>query len=380
MTDSDNLARARLRAQDFQREVERYVKPYHADALVVALNGALNSAFGKPELMRYWPPHYVIHAMEAACAFRRRHSTSKVTDDALRKLINVYHRYADPQSEYLLRELRRPDLFLILAARQQFYLQARVSKYDLSRAFYLFTDTSLPRTAARMRQELGFGFSDWIAFCLAVHDATRPGSRMLLHAEGLAEETGTISAATAARFLEAVSRSTDEVGRDYRALRENRGFLVYDPYLPSGFSERPLFRLSDGSYMSVHREFMLRRAAEGVYDLARSIWKNEFTEEFGGVFEEYVGRVLDQLSGARVFRERELQRYTADKVCDFAVVTDEFVLLVECKAVQYSATLTSEKALAGDQICTTWVIPHSLTRPRPSSKMASFMRTIPVAS
>ena len=86
-----------------------------------------------------------------------------------------------------------------------------------------------------------------------------------------------------------------------------------------------------------------------------------FGKEFGDVFESYVGDLLQKLENVvLVLRERDLQIAEDDSACDYAVIIDDCVLLVECKAVRFSADLATENAIRGDN--STTKIAHAISQ------------------
>jgi hypothetical protein len=155
-------------------------------------------------------------------------------------------------------------------------------------------------------------------------------------------------------MFDLLSATSEEVGAAYRQLRAKRGYALHDPALPSFFIERPLLRHTLGGYIVVHWPLVFKRGLEGPYDIstASGHWKDVFGIEFGAVFQEYVGEVLGYMPNVCVVDERKMRQYTEKKLCDYLVVGDDFVLLVECKAVKYSATLVSENAIKQDNSTT----------------------------
>ncbi len=155
-------------------------------------------------------------------------------------------------------------------------------------------------------------------------------------------------------MFDLLSASSEQVGAGYRELRTRERYLLHDPALPTLFNERPLLRATEGVYIAVHKPLVLTRGLEGPYDISmtRGHWGDVFGQEFGTVFERYVGQVLSYLPNVRVVTERQMRRYTAEKICDYLVVGDDFVLFVESKAVKYSATLVSEIAMRQDNSTT----------------------------
>lgn len=70
-----------------------------------------------------------------------------------------------------------------------------------------------------------------------------------------------------------------------------------------------------------------------VWEAARSLWQSGHYREAvrGDAFESYVGAQLDLLTHAVVHREITYDK-DSKKSCDYIVITDECVLLIECKS------------------------------------------------
>lgn len=341
--------RAKIRAEDFQRALAARLRRHHPDDFVPFAADRLDFVLRRPDLLSSHPPHFLIHAIAANCAYHHGVYREPVTPELFRRTINEYHRFRDPVPDFLLASHRRVDHFLINMARQQFYLQEVVHVSDLARAILLFRDGAYPKTSGALLRQLGFGFAEWLRFSfittaslLAKHDgAVAPAYFTSIPPSVLRQDL-------VDPLLRLVSLDAEAVRERYLKLRSSLQGLIFHLYVPSVFEKRPLFRLSDGRYVAVHKGLMRRRVSEGLFDLGRTHCKADFGEEFGAEFEGYVGNVLGDLPAVAVVSERQLRTVTPEKVCDHVVVGNDFVLLVECKATEYGATFASDGALRGD--------------------------------
>lgn len=303
--------------------------------------------------MASWPPHFLAHAIAANCAFHRPCYRDAITDDRIRRLVNVYHQHPDPVPDYFLEQEQRIDLFLINTARQQFYLQHGEAQPDIARAILLFDESAYGKTLVNIRAHLGFGFSDWIKFLFILSAAVmrRPG--MIIEPSYFHDMPPSILPASTIRALvSAISQSAPDVAAAYLKLRSTLQGLIFNLYVPSVFLKRPLFCMTDGHYVAVHKLFLRGLITGGLFDLAREHSPVTFGEEFGDAFERYTGSILAAIPEARVFTEKNLQKYTGKKVCDFAVVGDAYVLFVEAKGTEYRSLFASDGALRGDNSTT----------------------------
>jgi len=337
------------RSAEFQRAVERQVRRHHPDTLVPALASKLNEVRRDfSNLVATWPPHHLLHAMEASCAYHRYSEPLK--RNTLANVINIYHKYHEPAMvDYLERMDDGLHLFIVHVARQQFYLQRQANFHDASRGLMLFDESRYPETVAMMRQRLGFGFREWATFCMAIYARLDSRNPPIIDENYFLNGTVEIVAHDKlSAMFDLLATTQEEVGRRYRVLRQDLRKVLYDPALPSFFVERPLLRLTGGKYVATHVPLIFHRGFEGPYDIARELDFEPFADEFSSAFEHYVGMVLEHLSDVQVFSEMDMRRHTQQKISDYLVVGDDFALFIECKATRYSSIHTSKRAIERD--------------------------------
>jgi hypothetical protein len=85
----------------------------------------------------------------------------------------------------------------------------------------------------------------------------------------------------------------------------------------------------------IHHKVLFQSIATALYDVLRDRGAEAFMRSFGPAFESYVGRVLKELHYS-VIPEHELQKQLMGrgKCVDFAVVSDEVLLLVDSKGIE----------------------------------------------
>lgn len=352
MAETDRRFAAKEKATRFQQEVERCVKRCNPAELAISLSTVINRVHSNPDLMAQWPIHYMMHAIEACCAYHRRGYNEPITETLLRKIINVYNTYYDPLSEYHLTESNRLDVFFAMYARQQFYLQGSASRFDLARGVLLFNEASYPKTSIACLNEFGFGFQDWMLFCFTLHAGLMSRSVPIITPDYfLAIKGQVIPPERLANLFSVLSATIDEVGEAYRSTRLKYGIL-YDPFFPSSFSTRPFLNLGNGQYLAPHNGLVLEQGVGGLFDFGKDHWKEQFGAEFGSAFEKYIGSILTELPTVGIYTEGDMRRHTDKEICDYIIVTGDSVLFLECKAVEYSAATSSEGAIKGDNSTT----------------------------
>lgn len=85
----------------------------------------------------------------------------------------------------------------------------------------------------------------------------------------------------------------------------------------------------------IHHKVLFQSIVTALYDVLRDRGAEAFMRSFGPAFESYVGRVLQELHH-RIIPEQELQKLLIGrgKCVDFAVVSDEVLLLVDSKGIE----------------------------------------------
>jgi hypothetical protein len=97
----------------------------------------------------------------------------------------------------------------------------------------------------------------------------------------------------------------------------------------------PLLEAIDLGPMCIHHKLLFRNLETTLFDLARSIDARPFMNEFGPAFENYVAEILADLDG-QVIRENELKQLLIGegKVVDFALVSDDALVLIDAKGIE----------------------------------------------
>lgn len=339
-------ASAEAQAVEFFERVRarvRTMSPRILGQIVARILGAVKD--GHME-MRYWPPHYLLHALEASCAHFREPYSKEISQDDLLKLMKVYVDYYDPISNYLLTDQQRLDLMLVAYSRAQFPVQGRVDLHFFGRTASLFDPARLPRCDRILRQRLGFSIRDWQRFCLAVMSSAADESRGHVLGEGYLDSLpdDVFPRSVRRSMFRSLSRSPEEVGAGFMERRSKR--LFHDILIPTQFRERPLLEIRPQVHVVVSPDWVAERCGEGVRELLDGLDHATLSNELGASFESYVEKTIREAPGViRVIPERELRSAASGRICDFLVETQEAILLVECKVGRQSVIEVSEEAV-----------------------------------
>jgi hypothetical protein len=322
-------------AERFFEDLERLVRRYAPQTFGVAFSSLLHSVMRDPNQWAYYPPHMLVNAIEANCAYFRGHRNNEVTQDRINEILNHYKAYYDPYLRHVLEDRKSLDLLFLAMSRQQFDLQRVPTLSGFSRTLLLYVlNNPLPRSSALFESQTGFTFHDWVYMCFAVHTYMMTHSDApLVHPDNFLSSTISSIPRTAVKpFLQRASLSPIAFGQEYRELRQRFPSYLHI-FLKSVFFEHPLIAYDDGTCLVVHPYLILHHADEGLYRNCLSIASETFYGEFGQSFEKYVGSVLaDFFPPETVFLESRIQSVSAGRSCDFLVDHPACLLLIECKA------------------------------------------------
>jgi hypothetical protein len=211
---------------------------------------------------------------------------------------------------------------------------------NLSRAYALFVQyaRNVPRmpSASEWEEALGTSFDTFMrtGFALFVAILQNNGSisREVLQMEHVRPIWEPVSPEDLFTIIdEHFARSMDEHKSVCRSL-EQRG---REKWSFNSLVSSPLIRV-DQELLCPCPQFLLDRVtATGLWYIGAERWSGRFTDALGEVFEAYVGDQLRLIAGAQVVDQ---VHYTSEgseaRSCDWIVVTDEVVLLVEVKCAR----------------------------------------------
>jgi hypothetical protein len=286
------------KAQEFYEELDRLLYRYNPNSYAPAIASMIYSLVDKPEEWRRFPPHKLLNSIEVNCKAHRNYLDDLLTKPKLERIINHYNGYEDPYIEYTLDELKNPMLTFLAMAREQFSLQMKATKYDLTRALMLFTSNNpLPKFSTLFTNHYGFSMGDWIYMCFAVNSLTIDRKPLIVQADNfLSSDLKNLPKKAVIPFLDLSSKSVNEVRNHYLDKRKDLQPYLFI-FLPSVFIDFPFLSFENGTYLAPHPNLILNHAISGLYRVSEALNSELFLNEFSKSFERYVKNVLSELPG-----------------------------------------------------------------------------------
>ena len=351
----DNLLRAVVRGERFQSEIKQALKRYPPAEYLPKAARLLGIVVKEINSMLKYPPHFLFQSMEVNCAAHYGAYQDSLDRNHIQKIINIYKNYYDPYSKYLIEEENNIPLFFLNQARQQFLLQRLFGVYDIARGLIIYSiDNPLVKSEKEFQEKFGFKFYDWFILCstLFVEIEGKKGYPIINGTSLSNSRIRSVPKEAIPTFLDIISSTPKEVKTEYESIRQHIS-PHFETYITSPFTTKPLIRIDDKNYVVTHKPFILYSMSERLYQVCRDICPEEFGDELGKSFEKYIGRLLSEIDSIQgCWDENELKRFVDGSVCDHLVQTDDYILLIECKATTYSSRLATEIAVKQDNSTT----------------------------
>ena len=339
-------AEIRLKIQQFYAKIETLLKRHGIYQFVITASGILRRVADDVVWMKRFPPHRLIHAIEASCAYSRRHNYDSIDLNSIGSLMNVYHDYLDPLQQDALNSSF--DHFIQLLHREQMELQFPPTQDVLGRNLTLFAaQGAIPKTARAFTDRFGLTPFQWIKLSfLAAVAAEKNESGLFEIGTILNFEKLEMTESAVRAYFGLSGRPVEEIGRRFKEARPPGREYFYSS-VRSAFLETPFIRLDDERMLAPLTNLIFRHSGHGLYWRMREI--AEFEDEIGPNFERYVRRVLESIeSRVSILDSGTLERCSPGRSCDFVVVLNDEILFVECKATWSTARDLTENALDKD--------------------------------
>ena len=343
---------AKEQVAEFTKSLKKRLKNLHPRDYLPFTALTLRRVLENQGAIQMYPPHFILHSMEANCAFHRRGLHAKVDRNIFEKILKIYKEFEDPAALYILNQGKETDLdlFFLILARQQFVVQGKWGKHRIAGGILIFLHEPFRRTETLFQRKFGLSFSDWIKFCLLIYLAADEAKEdSIVDSRYVRSEKKSLSDSAVNAGFRLLSRTVEELRTEYFRVRCELPSPLLEPQLPSLLVDKPLVRIYRDNYVVTHPPFLLTCSVEGIFDLCHAHFETAFGHEIGTAFESYVGQLLGEIPGEKVLiKEKELENSIHGQVCDYLLAMKDAVLLVECKATSYSSTTISENAVKKD--------------------------------
>ncbi|WP_431089941.1 hypothetical protein [Paenibacillus sp. 8b26] len=345
--------RTKHKADVFRERLQSLLKRYNPEEYSIFVANKINYIYENRKDMVRYPIHFLLHSIQANALYHHRHRNEPIDTKALNKIMRHYTQYYDPIAEIYLSDTDGVVPFFINMSRQQFYLQQSYGIDSLGRSLLLFDSKYLKKTESFLKEKYNLTFYQWYCIGFAIYAGLDNLEQKIIDKSYLLSMCGEhIREENIDSFFEIVSTTSEgvkEIQNDiFKKVGEIQG-LFYDTYLQGSFFSKPFLKLKDGGYLAVHKELFMRKVIEGIFDLCKKEIPSDFGVEFGKSFESYVGEVIRNfIPNSKIITETDVRKITDRKVCDYILVLDDCIYLIECKGVEYSAHIAAENAMKND--------------------------------
>jgi hypothetical protein len=224
---------------------------------------------------------------------------------------------------------------------------------NLSRAYSLFVDAPVKHpdlpTAADWAAELGVDLDGFMRTGFALHVAMLHNqgqvSREVLKGSNVRPIWGTLSPE---ELFDVVDRHFVMDFVDHRRVCREAQQDGWEKWSFNSLSAAPLIKFGEDLVGPAPHLVLDKVSSTGLWYIGQKAWGSTFTTALGGAFEDYVGQNLQLLQHATVIPQIAYKTGSGhSRSCDWIVVTDEVVLLVEVKCARplYGVRLGDPKAL-----------------------------------
>jgi len=345
--------RLKHEADEFRGQLYSKLKKYNPNHYAIIVSDLIHNVLEDRRLLGRYPIHFLLHSIQSNCLYHHKYRNEKLTMKKFNRIMEHYKQYFDPVAAQFLDKDNGVVPFFINMARQQFYVQKGYGVNSIARSIIIYGEGDFKKSESYFIQTYGITFKEWILIGFGIFASIdKKTSKTITSNYFTNADTKFVSDDAVLNFFELNSVSPDGVKFYYQKIEDKVGktqSLFYDTYLQSIFLEKPLLFLEDQSYLTVHKQLLLRKVIEGLFDICKKDIPSEFGNEFGINFERYIEYLLKMfLPTALIIPERKMRHYTSRKICDFMIVFDDYIFLIECKGVEYSAFIASENAIKGD--------------------------------
>ena len=321
------------------KKIKRFIRRYNPYELLDCIQDLLfhpdATGIERMQKIEYWNLLLLFKWVIQFGNFENTQSENQVTEEAFATLLNDMKNLSS--KVFSMRTDQDRFLYFRALCFQQFWVnRSELVYFGIARQYALFGNLEPEhRFQQWFASTYGLRIDEFIELSLAVYSHFKHTEVRLVNESNFAPLEHAYSVRTIRRFLDTLSISicksrewlqSLEVGshRDFRSeFHEQSPFFRY-----------PFLRSPDG-YICISPHLLDRSLSSLVYDLLREAFSISFPSKFGVMFERYVHRALETVSGVLI-TEDQLQRYLGfperQKYVDFLLVEKGNNIFVETKA------------------------------------------------
>lgn len=238
-------------------------------------------------------------------------------------------------------------LFMRQFAFQQFYLQTSFNLAAFSRQFFLFDE--LPENH-KFKKEFyrttGVYIDDFLAMSIFLNLTFTEKLKPIKLNDFERIFGSQITREKFETFLNAISLDID-AARNFAISKTSKNRISNELYEQTVFINNPILKI-DEIYYPYYRAVVFRGLEYYIYDTLKASDKEYFMNKFGGLFENYIKRLL-KYSKVNFLKEEDLKKVLPrkSKVVDFLVQEGKNNIFIDAKAVemQYSGKINFEPSI-----------------------------------
>jgi len=259
--------------------------------------------------------------------------------NTLRRLLNKIKynignsiKYLNPGDSSGMNKFMRRNAF------QQFGYQSELSKADIGRQIYLFNNLSWNYPVGEKFKEVtGVSFEDFFEISFACWSILGQEKRIQAYIE-----KNMLSSVSQIYGDEVLDKYLNTLSLDFYGLKkfiaadyEKCGDIEQQFYEQTPLKTFPLLKV-DKRYYCYYPYVFKEKIKNCLYDTLKANDPQNFSNEFGYKFEEYISACLSCIDD-KVIQERELKKlFPKSKIVDFVLPYEDCTVLMEVKAIELS--------------------------------------------
>lgn len=321
--------------EEYFRQIQRELSKRDVTSLVLTLSDRLHTIEElEVDQWQGWLPWYLLLLIRWSFEYGgTRYPPKQVNPSVLPKLINLINQ-AESHHPLLEEGTYSGALgFFRTRAFQQFWLQHRLSGWDIARQYFLFYKYPVSESIQiQFAQIFGMKTNEFLGLSLAWLTLIRLNPRNIVFASSLLQGLD-YSEDTIKAFFRALSHSIQET----RIFLSERKQSVKNPFFQvaeqTPFIRYPMLRLQNG-YLIYSKRVFEQTIQNFIYTALKYSEGSTFSEDFGRVLEKYVHESLLSTK-LRFYTEKDLRRnFSLLKVTDFVLPFENCTVMIEVKATE----------------------------------------------